>query len=137
MEALYTCIAQEFRDCPFTSVQIRPTYSVIKGKNVVTLTIDIFNKYHNCLKRQIYKFVNDRYHPTVKNPLQNISPEQLDQAFKIAKMDLLTEIYNKDITKYNTYTNKLNELQAYATSDCNPEINNDAPPQLPDEFTFE
>ena len=136
MEALYTCIAQEFRDCPFTSVQIRPTYSVIKGKNVVTLTIDIFNKYHNCLKRQIYKFVNDRYHPTVKNPLQNISPEQLDQAFKIAKMDLLTEIYNKDITKYNTYTNKLNELQAYATSDCNPEINNEIP-QMPDELIFQ
>ena len=52
-------------------------------------------------------------------------------------MDILNEIYNRDISKYTTYTNKLNELQAYASQDFSTEINNDAPPQLPDEFTFE
>ena len=138
MEPLYTCFAQEFKDCNFTSLNLKPTYSIIKGKHVVNLTIDAFDKYHNCLKRQVFKFINDKYHPTPKNPLQNITPEQLDQAFKIGKMEILGRIYNNDYAKYNNYTNKLNELQAYAHADYNPEITQD-PIQIdenPEDFLY-
>ena len=85
MEALYTCIAQEYKDCPFTSINIKPTYTIIKGKNVVTLTIDIFNKYHNCLKRQIFKFINDRYHPTIKKSITEHYTRAVRSSFQNSK----------------------------------------------------
>ena len=46
--------------------------------------------------------------------------------------------YNNDYAKYNNYTNKLNELQAYAQADYNPEITQD-PIQIdenPEDFLY-
>ena len=73
METLYECLSQEFQDYPFVSINIKPSHSIKQTKkspeNIITLTVIIYDKYHNVLTKQIDEFVNDQFKVSAKKTL--------------------------------------------------------------------
>ena len=66
MEALFECLGKEFGDVGFTSMNINPSHTVNytkngKLENIITLTITVYNSYHQNVGKKIIRFINDKY----------------------------------------------------------------------------
>ena len=69
MEALFECLGKEFGDVGFTSMNINPSHTVNytkngKLENIITLTITVYNSYHQNVGKKIIRFINDKYKNT-------------------------------------------------------------------------
>ena len=99
MEALFECLGKEFGDVGFTSMNINPSHTVNytkngKLENIITLTITVYNSYHQNVGKKIIRFINDKYKITPVKKLDNVSVENLESAYLLAKPDIIKEIYN-------------------------------------------
>ena len=125
MEILYNYLGEEFKDFPFCSMNIKPSYYIKEGKNgpenIITLTVYIYDKFHNILSKQVYRFINDQYKISDKKPLKYITPEDFENAFKECKNQIINLLYNNDFQKYNKCLNKLHNLENYVKTDYNEE----------------
>lgn len=118
MEALFECLGKEFGDVGFTSMNINPSHTVNytkngKLENIITLTITVFNSYHQNVGKKIIRFINDKYKITPVKKLDNVSVENLESAYLLAKPDIIKEIYNDYGKKYLNISDKLEKLNAF------------------------
>ena len=118
MEALFECLGKEFGDVGFTSMNINPSHTVNytkngKLENIITLTITVYNSYHQNVGKKIIKFINDKYKITPVKKLDNVSVENLESAYLLAKPDIIKEIYNDYGKKYLNISDKLEKLNAF------------------------
>lgn len=118
MEALFECLAKEFGDVGFTSMNINPSHTVNytkngKLENIITLTITVYNSYHQNVGKKIIRFINDKYKITPVKKLDNVSVENLESAYLLAKPDIIKEIYNDYGKKYLNISDKLEKLNAF------------------------
>ena len=118
MEALFECLGKEFGDVGFTSMNINPSHTVNytkngKLENIITLTITVYNSYHQNVGKKIIRFINDKYKITPVKKLDNVSVENLESAYLLAKPDIIKEIYNDYGKKYLNISDKLEKLNAF------------------------
>ena len=118
MEALFECLGKEFGDVGFTSMNINPSHTVNytkngKLENIITLTITVYDSYHQNVGKKIIRFINDKYKITPVKKLDNVSVENLESAYLLAKPDIIKEIYNDYGKKYLNITDKLEKLNAF------------------------
>ena len=118
MEALFECLGKEFGDVGFTSMNINPSHTVNytkngKLENIITLTITVYNSYHQNVGKKIIRFINDKYKITPVKKLDNVSVENLESAYLLAKPDIIKEIYNDYGKKYLNIADKLEKLNAF------------------------
>ena len=118
MEALFECLGKEFGDVGFTSMNINPSHTVNytkngKLENIITLTITVYNSYHQNVGKKIIKFINDKYKITPVKKLDNVSVENLESAYLLAKPDIIKAIYNDYGKKYLNISDKLEKLNAF------------------------
>ena len=118
MEALLECLGKEFGDVGFTSMNINPSHTVNytkngKLENIITLTITVYNSYHQNVGKKIIRFINDKYKITPVKKLDNVSVENLESAYLLAKPDIIKEIYNDYGKKYLNISDKLEKLNAF------------------------
>ena len=118
MEALFECLGKEFGDVGFTSMNINPSHTVNytkngKLENIITLTITDYNSYHQNVGKKIIRFINDKYKITPVKKLDNVSVENLESAYLLAKPDIIKEIYNDYGKKYLNISDKLEKLNAF------------------------
>ena len=118
MEALFECLGKEFGDVGFTSMNINPSHTVNytkngKLENIITLTITVYNSYHQNVGKRIIRFINDKYKITPVKKLDNVSVENLESAYLLAKPDIIKEIYNDYGKKYLNISDKLEKLNAF------------------------
>ena len=118
MEALFECLGKEFGDVGFTSKNINPSHTVNytkngKLENIITLTITVYNSYHQNVGKKIIRFINDKYKITPVKKLDNVSVENLESAYLLAKPDIIKEIYNDYGKKYLNISDKLEKLNAF------------------------
>ena len=118
MEALFECLGKEFGDVGFTSMNINPSHTVNytkngKLENIITLTITVYNSYHQNVGKKIIIFINDKYKITPVKKLDNVSVENLESAYLLAKPDIIKEIYNDYGKKYLNISDKLEKLNAF------------------------
>ena len=118
MEALFECLGKEFGDVSFTSMNINPSHTVNytkngKLENIITLTITVYNSYHQNVGKKIIRFINDKYKITPVKKLDNVSVENLESAYLLAKPDIIKEIYNDYGKKYLNISDKLEKLNAF------------------------
>ena len=118
MEALFECLGKEFGDVGFTSMNINPSHTVNytkngKLENIITLTITVYNSYHQNVGKKIIRFINDKYKITPVKKLDNVSVENLESAYLLAKPDIIKEIYNDYSKKYLNISDKLEKLNAF------------------------
>lgn len=118
MEALFECLGKEFGDVGFTSMNINPSHIVNytkngKLENIITLTITVYNSYHQNVGKKIIRFINDKYKITPVKKLDNVSVENLESAYLLAKPDIIKEIYNDYGKKYLNISDKLEKLNAF------------------------
>ena len=118
MEALFECLGKEFGDVGFTSMNINPSHTVNytkngKLENIITLTITVYNSYHQNVGKKIIRFINDKYKITPVKKLDNVSVENLESAYLLAKPDIIKEIYNNYGKKYLNISDKLEKLNAF------------------------
>ena len=121
MEAIYSCLEYEFQDIPFSSMNVKPSYYLKNGKNgyenIVTLTVNLYDKFHSILGKHIYRFINDNYKVSAKRPLKFITVENLEESFRNARNDISNLIYHNYYQKYNKCISKLHNLENYVS--CN------------------
>ena len=91
MEALFECLGKEFGDVGFTSMNINPSHTVNYTKN---------GKLENIIITPVKK-------------LDNVSVENLESAYLLAKPDIIKEIYNDYGKKYLNISDKLEKLNAF------------------------
>ena len=113
MEALFECLG-----VGFTSMNINPSHTVNytkngKLENIITLTITVYNSYHQNVGKKIIRFINDKYKITPVKKLDNVSVENLESAYLLAKPDIIKEIYNDYGKKYLNISDKLEKLNAF------------------------
>ena len=118
MEALFECLGKEFGDVGFTSMNINPSHTVNytkngKLENIITLTITVYDSYHQNVGKKIIRFINDKYKITPVKKLDNVSVENLESAYLLAKPDIIKEIYNDYGKKYLNIADKLEKLNAF------------------------
>ncbi len=118
MEALFECLGKEFGDVGFTSMNINPSHTVNytkngKLENIITLTITVYNSYHQNVGKKIIRFINDKYKITPVKKLDNVSVENLESAYLLAKPDIIKAIYNDYGKKYLNISDKLEKLNAF------------------------
>lgn len=118
MEALFECLGKEFGDVGFTSMNINPSHTVNytkngKLENIITLTITVYDSYHQNVGKKIIRFINDKYKITPVKKLDNVSVENLESAYLLAKPDIIKEIYNDYGKKYLNISDKLEKLNAF------------------------
>ena len=118
MEALFECLGKEFGDVGFTSMNINPSHTVNytkngKLENIITLTITVYNSYHQNVGKKIIRFINDKYKITPVKKLDNVSVENLESAYLLAKPDIIKQIYNDYGKKYLNISDKLEKLNAF------------------------
>lgn len=118
MDALFECLGKEFGDVGFTSMNINPSHTVNytkngKLENIITLTITVYNSYHQNVGKKIIRFINDKYKITPVKKLDNVSVENLESAYLLAKPDIIKEIYNDYGKKYLNISDKLEKLNAF------------------------
>ena len=118
MEALFECLGKEFGDVGFTSMNINPSHTVNytkngKLENIITLTITVYNSYHQNVGKKIIRFINDKYKITPVKKLDNVSVENLESAYLLAKPDIIKEIFNDYGKKYLNISDKLEKLNAF------------------------
>ena len=118
MEALFECLGKEFGEVGFTSMNINPSHTVNytkngKLENIITLTITVYNSYHQNVGKKIIRFINDKYKITPVKKLDNVSVENLESAYLLAKPDIIKEIYNDYGKKYLNISDKLEKLNAF------------------------
>ena len=63
--------------------------------------------------KKIIKFINDKYKITPVKKLDNVSVENLESAYLLAKPDIIKEIYNDYGKKYLNISDKLEKLNAF------------------------
>lgn len=118
MDALFECLGKEFGDVGFTSMNINPSHTVNytkngKLENIITLTITVYNSYHQNVGKKIIRFINDKYKITPVKKLDNVSVENLESAYLLAKPDIIKAIYNDYGKKYLNISDKLEKLNAF------------------------
>ena len=118
MEHIFNCLGKEFADVEFSSMNINPSHTVNytkngKLENIITLTITVYNSYHQNVGKKIIRFINDKYKITPVKKLDNVSVENLESAYLLAKPDIIKEIYNDYGKKYLNISDKLEKLNAF------------------------
>ena len=118
MEHIFNCLGKEFADVEFSSMNINPSHTVNytkngKLENIITLTITVYNSYHQNVGKRIIRFINDKYKITPVKKLDNVSVENLESAYLLAKPDIIKEIYNDYGKKYLNISDKLEKLNAF------------------------
>lgn len=99
-------------------MNINPSHTVNytkngKLENIITLTITVYNSYHQNVGKKIIRFINDKYKITPVKKLDNVSVENLESAYLLAKPDIIKEIYNDYGKKYLNISDKLEKLNAF------------------------
>lgn len=118
MDVLFECLGKEFGDVVFTSMNINPSHTVNYTKNgnlenIITLTITVYDSFHQNVGKKIIRFINDKYKITPVKKLDNVSVENLETAYLLAKPDIIKEIYNDYVKKYVNISEKLEKLNAF------------------------
>ena len=118
MDVLFECLGKEFCDVVFTSMNINPSHTVNYTKNgnlenIITLTITVYDSFHQNVGKKIIRFINDKYKITPVKKLDNVSVENLETAYLLAKPDIIKEIYNDYVKKYVNISEKLEKLNAF------------------------
>ena len=99
-------------------MNINPSHTVNytkngKLENIITLTITVYNSYHQNVGKKIIRFINDKYKITPVKKLDNVSVDNLESAYLLAKPDIIKEIYNDYGKKYLNISDKLEKLNAF------------------------
>lgn len=117
METIYQCLSEEFQDTNFTSMNINSSHNILfhNGieKNVITLTVTVYNDKHKITGKKIFKFIDDKYKISPVKKLEFITVENLESAYLASKNAIIQEIYENYEIKYNNVINKINKLQKF------------------------
>lgn len=86
---------------------------VFVKNNIVSVKIDCFDKDHNLVHTATEKFIDGAISRPKKRPLVNISPDELNNRFGMAKSEICSVILKELTDKDNDIQEKISEVKSY------------------------
>ena len=125
MDSFQEYIKSEFKDINIAATEFKYSYYIGKNEkyknNYINVTIKCYNNDMKLLKSLTLKFINNTLSKTCSKKLINISADELNNKFLIAKNDIINIIQNEYKEKLNEITSKINLLKDYAAATERPE----------------
>ena len=96
--------------------------------HIITVKIDSYDKHHQKLNSNSERFVNGKINRPKTKKLINVSPDELNNKFGVAKASICAQIQKQNSDKVKELNDAINELNEYCGSDIG---------VIPDEFVNE
>ena len=115
-QPLSNVVCNKFTFTHCTKRKIDKTSQVPVINNIINVKIESYDEKHNLIATHCEKFIDGHISRTKQNKLINISPDELNNRFGAAKLQISQTINAEYTNKLNDIQEKINELNSYVKS---------------------
>ena len=115
-QPLSNAVCNKFTFTHSTKRKIDKTSQVPVINNIINVKIESYDEKHNLIATHCEKFIDGHISRTKQNKLINISPDELNNRFGAAKLQISQTINAEYTNKLNDIQEKINELNSYVKS---------------------